>query len=78
MADVPMKVEINCTTGVVSEVPLTDDEIAAQTQAATAYAAQQAQEQAAATAKATALASAETKLTALGLTSDEINAILGA
>jgi hypothetical protein len=69
-------IEVNCETGEVIERPLTADEIkvneAAQAQAeADALAAKEE-----ATAKATAKASAEGKLSKLGLTADEINALL--
>ena len=72
---IPTKVEINCETGVISEVPLNDAELAqleADRQAAeTAKAERAAAEAAAADAKA----SANAKLAALGLTADEISAL---
>jgi ribosomal protein S11 len=75
MADV---VEVNCTTGEVTERAFTPEEIAANQQAATAYAAQQAADAAAAQAAATALAATNAKLIALGLTQDDINNLLNA
>ena len=77
MSDTPIAVEVNCTTGEVIERPLTADEIAAQAKAQADFEAQQkaaAEEQAA---KDAAKASAQAKLTTLGLTAEEVNAILG-
>lgn len=70
-------IEINCETGEVTERPLTADEIAANeaAQAQAAADALAAEEEAAA--KAAAKASAEGKLAALGLTADEVSALLG-
>ena len=72
---IPTKVEINCATGVISEVPLNDQELAqleADRQAAeTARAEREAAEAAAAEVKA----NAEAKLAALGLTAEEIKAL---
>ena len=48
MADVSTVTEINCTTGVVTERPMTDAEIAAQAQAAADYATKKAADDAAA------------------------------
>lgn len=72
---IPTKVEINCATGVISEVPLSDAELAqleADRQAAEAARAEREAEEAA---KAAAKAAAEAKLAALGLTADEIAAL---
>jgi hypothetical protein len=70
-------IEINCETGEVIERPLTADEIAAneeaQAQAAADALAAEEEEQA----KAAAKASAEAKLATLGLTADEVAALLG-
>ena len=72
---IPTKVEINCETGVVSEVPLNDAELAQleidRQAAETARAEREAEE----AAKAAAKAAAEAKLAALGLTADEIAAL---
>lgn len=73
----PTAVEINCETGEVTERPLTAEEIADQ-QARIAQAEAQrlvAEEEAAA--KAAAKASAQAKLATLGLTADEVAALLG-
>ena len=74
---VPTKTIIDCSTGIVSEIPLTDEEIAQQAADAAKFAADQAAKEAADKAKADAKASAEAKLAALGLTSDEVSALLG-
>ena len=68
-------IEVNCTTGEVTERPLTAEEIAQREADAAAYATAKAAEEAAAAAAATAKASAEVKLAALGLTADEIAAL---
>ena len=73
----PTRTEINCETQEVTVVELTDAEIAEMVAAAEAYTAEQAEREAAALAAAEAKASAEAKLTALGLTSDEVAAIIG-
>jgi hypothetical protein len=75
MADV---VEINCTTGVVTERAFTPEELAANQAAQAQFAAQQAADAAAKQAAATALAATNAKLIALGLTQDDINNLLGA
>ena len=76
MTDTPKAVEVNCTTGEVTERDLTADEIAAQAVAAQAAADQAAAREAEDKAKADAKASAQTKLAALGLTPAEISALL--
>jgi hypothetical protein len=68
-------IEVNCTTGEVTERPLTADEISQREADAAAFAAQKAAEEAAAQAEAEAKASAQAKLAALGLTSEEIAAL---
>lgn len=76
MSDTPVAVEVNCETQEVTTRPLTAEEIAAQ-QAAAAQAEADAKAKAEAdAAKAAAKASAEAKLAALGLTADEVAAIL--
>jgi hypothetical protein len=73
----PTAIEINCETGEVTERPLTAEEIAANeaAQAQAAADAKAAEEEA--TAKAAAKASAQAKLATLGLTADEVSALLG-
>ena len=72
---IPMKVEINCSTGAVAEVPLNDAELAQlEIDRQNAEAAKDAQETEEA-AKAAAKAAAEAKLAKLGLTAEEIAAL---
>ena len=75
MTDTPMKVVVNCETGVVEELPLTPEEIAQREADAAAWAAEKAAKEAADQAAAEAKASAQAKLAALGLTADEIAAL---
>jgi hypothetical protein len=73
MTDTPTAVEVNCTTGEVTERPLTATEIAAN-EVATAEAAAAAHE---AEVKAAADAEAKTALLAkLGITADEAKLLL--
>ena len=70
-------IEVNCETGEVIERPLTQEELAAnEAAAAQAEADRLAQDEAKAASDA-AKASAEAKLSALGLTADEISALTG-
>jgi hypothetical protein len=71
----PTRIEIDCSTGVESIIELTDAEIAQMEADAQAAATRQAEEDAATQAEADAKASAQAKLTALGLTPDEIAAL---
>jgi hypothetical protein len=71
----PTKIIVDCSTGVTTEVELTDAEVAQREADAAAYAVEQAAKEAAATAKAAAKASGEAKLAALGLSADEIAAL---
>jgi hypothetical protein len=73
----PTKVIVDCSTGVSTEVELTDEEVAQREADAAAFAVQEAERKAAEEAKAEAKSSALTKLTALGLTEDEAKAIAG-
>jgi hypothetical protein len=70
-------IEINCETGEVIERPLTADEIAEREAAQAQAAADALAAEEAAAAKAAAKASAQGKLAALGLTADEVAALLG-
>jgi hypothetical protein len=70
------KIVVDCSTGIQTEVDLTPEEIAQRELDAQAYAAQQAIQEAEEAAKAEAKASAESKLAALGLTAEEVSAIL--
>ncbi len=71
----PTKLIVDCSTGVTTEVELTDAEVAQREADAAAYAVEQAEREAAEAAKAAAKASGEAKLAALGLSADEIAAL---
>ena len=71
----PTKLIVDCSTGVTTEVELTDEEVAQREADAAAFAEIKAAEEAAEAAKAAAKASAEAKLAALGLSADEIAAL---
>ena len=71
----PTKLIVDCSTGVTTEVELTDAEVAQREADAAAYAVEQAARDAAEAAKAAAKASGEAKLAALGLTAEEISAL---
>jgi len=75
MSDTPIKIEVNCATGIAVEVPLTAEEIAQRELDAIAAATAQAEREAAEAAAADAKASAQAKLAALGLTPEEIAAL---
>ena len=75
MTDTPMAIEVNCETGEVIERPLTGEEIAQRAADAAAAEARRVEEEAAKAASDAAKASAQDKLTALGLTAEEIAAI---
>ena len=70
------KLIINCSTGEQTEVELTAEEVAQREADAEAFAEQEAARQAELDAKAEAKASAQAKLRALGLTDDEIEALV--
>jgi hypothetical protein len=63
----PTKLIVDCSTGITTEVELTDAEVAQREADAAAYAVQKAEQDAAAATKAAAKASGEAKLAALGL-----------
>ena len=71
----PTKLIVDCSTGVTTEVELTNEEVAQREADAAAYATQKAEQDAAEAAKAAAKASGEAKLAALGLTAEEISAL---
>jgi len=71
----PTRIEVNCETGVESIIELTDAEVAQMEADRVAAEARKAEEDAARQAEADAKASAQAKLTALGLTADEIAAL---
>lgn len=70
----PTRIEVNCTTGEVLEIELTDEEVAQREADAAAHAAEQAKREAEEAAKATARAAI---LDRLGLTADEAAILLG-
>jgi hypothetical protein len=76
MSETLMATEINCTTGEVTERPLTAEEISQREADAAAAAIEQAEYEAEATAAAEAKASGIAKLLALGLTESEANALI--
>lgn len=76
MTTAPTAIEVNCETQEVIERLLTPEEIAQREADAAAFAAAKAEEEAAAEAAAAAKASAEAKLSALGLTAEEIAALI--
>ena len=71
---VPTKVVVDCSTGFVSEIPLTDEEMTQREVDSAAAAIEQAEREAAEAAKADAKLSAQAKLQALGLSGEEIAA----
>lgn len=73
----PTKLVVDCSTGVSTEVPLTEEEITQQEIQSAAFAAQQEQVRAELEAKAEAKSSALAKLTALGLSEEEAKALVG-
>lgn len=75
MTEVLTKIVVNCEDGTQTIVPLTEAELQQRELDAEAYAAQQAIQEAEEAAKAEAKASAEAKLSALGLTAEEIAAL---
>ena len=77
MTETLTKVVVNCADGTSEIVPLSPAEIAQRETDRLAWEAQEAERLAAEEAKAVAQASAVSKLTALGLTAEEIAALKG-
>ncbi len=75
MSEVLTKLVVDCTTGEQVSVPLTAEEIAQREADAAVFAAEQAAREEAAAAEAAAKESAKAKLSALGLTDEEIAAL---
>jgi len=71
----PTKLIVDCSTGVTTEVELTDAEVAQREADAIAYAAQKAEREAAEAARLAAKGAAEQKLLSLGLTAEEVAAL---
>ena len=76
MSEVLTKVVVDCASGEVSYIPLTEEEIAEREALAAQAEQERLEREAADQAKAEAKASAESKLAALGLTAEEISALL--
>ena len=74
--EVPKVVEIDCSTGVETVRDMTTEEIAAQEAMRAEFEARQAEEAAAKEAEEAAKASARDKFVAMGLTEEEIAAIV--
>ena len=70
-------IEIDCTTGIQTEREQTPEEVAAQAAMAQAQADKAAADAAAQAAKDAAKQAAIAKLAAIGLTADDVNALLG-
>jgi hypothetical protein len=77
MSEELTKIVVNCSTGQQEVVPLTAEEISQREFDAIVYAEKQAEEQAAAEAKEASKDSGKAKLASLGLSEDEISALLG-
>ena len=75
MSDTPIKIVVNCETGIAVEVPLTAEEIQQRELDAIAAATAQAEREAVEAAAADAKASAQAKLAKLGLSAEEIAAL---
>ncbi len=74
--EIPMKTVANCTTGEVTTVPLSAEEIAQAAKDKLEFEAREQDREAQALALAEAKASALAKLEALGLTEEEANALI--
>jgi hypothetical protein len=72
----PTKLVVNCETGVQENVELTDEEVAEIADREAEHKKRQAEAEIEAQAKAEAKVSALAKLEALGLTEDEVNALV--
>ena len=77
MSEVLTKVVVDCASGEVSYIPLTQEELDEREALAAQAEQERLEREAAEAAKAEAKASAQAKLVALGLTEDEIAAVLG-
>ena len=75
MTEILTKMIVDCSTGEETIVPLTAEEIAQRAKDALAFEAEQAEREAAEAIRADAKLAAQTKLAALGLTTEEIAAI---
>jgi hypothetical protein len=75
MSETLTKIIVNCETGVVAEVPLTSEELVQREADAITAAAEQAAREAGEAKALAAKESAQSKLSALGLTAEEIAAL---
>ena len=75
MTEVITKLVVDCATGISTEVPLTEEELAQRETDRLAFEAREAERLAAEAEQEALRASAQAKLAALGLTEDEIAAI---
>lgn len=75
MSETLTKIIVDCSTGVVAEVPLTGEELAQREVDAAAFAIEKAEREAAEAEALAAKESAQSKLAALGLTAEEIAAL---
>ena len=73
----PLKTIVDCSTGTQTNVEMTAEEVAEREAAAAATAIQRVADEAAATQTAADKASGEAKLAELGLSADEIAALVG-
>jgi len=73
----PTKLVVDCSTGITTELELTDEEIAQREADALAAAEAEAARKVEEDVKAAAKASAQAKLAALGLSEDEVKALVG-
>ena len=73
----PIIVEVDCSTGVATERPMTEQEIANHAMLQEKAIADIAEREQARATQAASLASAQAKLTSLGLTAEEVTAITG-
>jgi Holliday junction resolvasome RuvABC DNA-binding subunit len=71
----PTRIEVDCSTGIATEIELTDAEVAEMAAQAELAAQAQAEREAEATAKAEAKAQAIAALVALGLTEAQVTAL---
>ena len=77
MADTPMKIVVNCETGLVEEIPLTAEEIAQAEADRLAYEAAEAERLAAEEKREADRQAGIATLKSLGLTDDQITALIG-
>ena len=77
MAETLTKIIVDCSTGDVQEIPLTEEEIAEREAMAVQAEADRLAREAEEAAKAAARESAKSKLAELGLTEEEIQALAG-